>query len=288
MAVKDEEIIFRASNSGSLMMDKKGAVLTPRQAKELATYEFREEQAKLDPKKALTAKMRQEMEYYQKKRDAPYELSGTAKEMVEQLWRQQEKGIPHLVTSKYMEKGHWAEEDGITLLTEVDGIFYKKNTERRINKMFTGMCDINKKIKGSKVIQDVKSSWDAVTFMKMTMSTLEEWQGRIYMKLYGADEFWLRRCLVDCPEHIWEGERYRFCINNNIIDDEAPENKALIEEFRKTLFFSENPLITPQERVKTIKVERDDELFKTIEERVPAARAYYKSITLNQIVEQND
>jgi hypothetical protein len=53
-----------------------------------------------------------------------------------------------------------------------------------------------------KVVHDVKCSWNAETFMSATPDVNYEWQGRIYMELWYADEFHLRYCLVDCPPHL--------------------------------------------------------------------------------------
>ena len=279
----DNDLLLHASVAGSLMIDKKGAVITPIQLAELEAFLFREEQAKLDPKKRLTAKMTEKKEYLIAKRDKPFELSDTAKTMLEQVWRQNVKNIPNLVTSKYMEKGLWVEEEAITLLTEVDGRFYVKNKERKFDDMFTGECDINSVIPDvGKVIQDVKANWDSVTFMGAKLTPLWEWQGRVYMELYDADEFWLRCCLMDAPSHILEGEKFRFASRHGIIDQETPEAEALIDAFERTMMFSNNPTITPRERVKTFKIKRDKELFKEIRKRVPVAREYYRTIQLNQ------
>lgn len=284
----NSELLIHASVAGSLMVDKKGYVITAAELKSLAELEFKYEQFKmgnLPPRQRWTDKMEAEKARLIAKRDAPFELSDTAKRMIEEVWRLNEKGIPHLVSSKYMEKGLWMEEEGITLLTEVDGQFYKKNKERKFNDMFTGECDIICEIPGvGRVVQDVKCSWDATSFMNSDLSTLWEWQGRVYDELYDAEEFWLRCCLVDCPPHILEGEKYRFASRHGIIDMESPEHEELMAAFERTLVFSNNPLITKQERVKTFKIKRDKALYQKLRDRVPPAREYYKSIKLNQVI----
>lgn len=282
---KESEFVCHASQAGKLMMDKRGAIITPKQLKQLETLQFRQEQSKLDPKKALTAKMVSDMDYLIAKRDAPIVLSDTAKDMINRVWVFNKKGIPDLVTSKYMEKGKWAEQDGIELLTEVDGQFYVKNTERINNGMFTGECDINSLIPGvGKVIQDVKCCWSAITFINSALDIIYEWQGRVYMELYDADEFWLRYCLVDTPDHIADAERYRFASVNGIIDEATDEATQLMDFFDKTLFFSNNEKLDLDERVKTYKIKRDKKEFQKIVERIPIAREYYESIKLNQLI----
>ena len=60
--------------------------------------------------------------------------------------------------------------------------------------------------------------------------------------------------------------------------------KPMFDQIDRNLVFSTSGKYTPQERVKTFKVERDDQLFKEkILDRIPAAIDYYKTITLNQI-----
>jgi hypothetical protein len=79
---------------------------------------------------------------------------------------------------------------------------YSKNDERRYNDDHSGECDVFKDLVTKKVVHDVKCSWNAETFMSATPDVNYEWQGRIYMELWYADEFHLRYCLVDCPPHL--------------------------------------------------------------------------------------
>jgi len=95
------------------------------------------------------------------------------------------------IKSKYLDKGIYREEDAISLLTEVENIFYVKNEERRTNEDHTGECDVFKEFPDKKIVIDTKCSWDPNTFMQASPDTDYEWQGRIYMELWGADEFWL-------------------------------------------------------------------------------------------------
>lgn len=280
-----ENLLIHASVAGSLMVDKKGYVITQNELQELSGLEFKENQAKmgqLPPRQRWTETMIKRKEELTEKKNRPFELSDTAKGMIDDVWLNNVKGIPNLVTSKYMEKGLWMEEEAISLLTEIDGFFYEKNKERKFDDMFTGECDIINAIPGvGKVIQDVKCSWSVKTFMEAAeLTLLREWQGRVYLELYDADEFWLRPCLMDAPSHILEGERYRFAIKHGIIDHEEPEAAKLLEAFERTMVFSDNPNICIRERAKKVVIKRDKKLFQEIRKRVPAAREYYKNLTL--------
>ena len=284
---KKSKLIIRASFSGVVMTEKKGAVITPIQLKILQERIDRKNRFMSDQirnrKDKLTEKMEAEMEMLIAKRDAPFELSDTAKGKIEEVWRMTEKNIPTIVTSKYMEKGTFQEQLGRQMISEVDQRLYKRNTERKKKGALSGVCDVFDEMPDKKIIHDIKCCWDSKTFMNAYMTKLQEWQGRSYMELWNADEFWLRFCLVDCPDHIYENELYKFKLNNGIIDDSNPEYEEKLDNFRRTIMFSDNPNLTVEERVKTIKITRDKKLFKEFNNRVPACHDYYNSIKFNQI-----
>ena len=278
--MKSSELRFRAHRAGDLMTDKKGTI-THKQKERYQYLHDRDYESTKNEAKPLTEKMKDEMNELRKKIKAPFELSDTAKQYVFEMWAENEKGIYTTFTSKYTEKGLWTEEECLSLLTEVDDRFYKKNDHRKTNEDWTGEVDIGiHNINGKKVIQDNKSSWDFNTFFNAQMTLQKEWQARVYMELWDADECWVRHCLVDCPEHIWQGELYRWKMNNNIIDEDLPEYKPFYDKFRATLFFSDNPTLTKEERVRTFKVERNKEAYNQLKERVGHARSYYDSISL--------
>ena len=281
--MKSSEIRFRAHRAGDLMTNKKGTV-TQNQIKEYNGLVKRKADAKNGDAKPLSSNMELKMAELKAKVDAPFELSDTAKQYVFEMWAENEKGIFTTFTSKYTEKGLWTEEECLSLLTEFDDRFYKKNEERRQNNDFTGVVDIGVNvIDGKKVIQDNKSCWDLNTFWNAELNKQKEFQAHVYMELWDADECWVRHCLVDCPEHIWHGELYRWKMNNNIIDEDLPEFKHFYDKFRATLFFSDNPTLTKQERVRTFKVKRNQEKYNQLKERVGHARSYYDSISLKNL-----
>lgn len=272
-----EEIKLRASGAGNLMTDKKGTVLTENQEATLKKYEDT-----LRAGGSITAKQKETMIGYQKRRDAPVELADTAKTFVQDQWLLNNKGFWKQTDTKFTEKGLFGEEDSITMLTELDGVFYKKNTERITKGHLTGECDIVSSINGNKVIQDTKTCWDPRTFMNADMSKIYEWQLRVYMYLYDADEAWLRYCLTDCPSHIFEYEKYKLKSKFGIIDDSLPEVKPLFDQLERNLMFT-NSRYSLEEKVKTYKIKRDDEIFQKLMDRIPGAVEYYKSIKLNQL-----
>jgi hypothetical protein len=273
-----EKILFRASGIGALMTESRGAVLTENQAKELEDFDKRIR----ENGKPLTDKQK---EYYQKlkdKRDAPPELSDTAKSFIESTWLTNEKGFYEELNNKEVMKGLFCEEDALQLVSDVENYFYKKNKNRITKGHVTGECDVDVTIDGKRIIKDTKASWSPKTFMGGDLSTLYEWQGRAYMYLYDADEFQLHYCLVDCPPNLYEAEHWKIRNRYNVIDPDAEEVKPLFDQLKRNLIFSDNPAYTKEERVKTFIVTRDLEKEKQLLEKIPMAVEYYKSIKLNQ------
>jgi hypothetical protein len=274
---------FRASKVGALCTYEKGAKLTTIQGQQLKELEERDlkSQNNLLPQterpKPLTAKMKETMEELRKKRDTPPGLSGTAKAYIRELWLERELGIETNISSKYMEKGLFVEEDSIQLLREVDGIFYAKNKDRKDDGIFTGHADV---LHENKVI-DIKSSWNAQSFMKASITNDYEWQLRVYMHLFNMEEAELVFCLVDCPEHLFDYEWHRYKLNNNIIDEESNDGVKAYENFRRTLMFADNNAITKGDRIKRFSFKRDDDKFDELLDRIPLALDYYETIKLN-------
>jgi len=285
-----EEILFRASGSGALMTNKQGAVITETQLKRIDELLYE----KLNGVNAAGNKVKwtdnkiTELEGLIAKRDAPPELSDTAKAFVRKVWLQVQKGVYIDIKSKYLDKGIYAEEDSITLISEVDGHFYTKNEERKTNANHTGECDVFKKLENKKIVHDVKSTWNPETFMNSKPSIDNEWQGDIYMELWDADEFWLRFTLVDCPPHLVQREKdnakwkyYSGDMTDAELDLFEKAMEPIYDQIDRNMVYSNNPLFTKEERVKTFVFYRDREKMKLMAERVKIAREYYKTITLN-------
>tara|TARA_R110000772_G_C13310310_1_gene440350 strand:- start:19717 stop:20553 length:837 start_codon:yes stop_codon:yes gene_type:complete len=269
-------ITFRASGNGALMTNAQGCTLTEKQTLALKTYD-----SKVIEGVSLTPAQRKTYSDLKDKSKAPFQMSDTAKSYVRQIWLAREKGYWKPLKSKYLDKGIYSEEDAISLISEVDGRFYVKNTERKILGNITGECDINSTISGKRIIQDTKSCWSPDTFMQSAMTLDNEWQGRCYMHLYDADEFWLRHVLVDCPDHIYQGEIYKLKMQYNIIDETLPEHSRLFDRLKTSSIYSDNPQYTPEERVKKTIIYRDDNIFQELLDRIPAALDFYNQMRLN-------
>lgn len=286
-----EQVLFRASGAGALMTNKQGAVFTDVQKariSELLQEKLTGLNANGNKVKFEGTKKPEELAELIAKRDAPPELSDTAKAFVRKVWLKNEKGIVKDIKSKYLDKGTFNEEDAITLISDVDGIKYFKNDERFRNEDHEGECDVVEQLSDKKLIIDVKCSWDAETFMASKPSIDYEWQGRIYMELWDADEFQLRYCLVDCPAHLLQKEKefaWRKYYADTMTVEEEAELDVMMQPIRdqidRNMIYSIGDRFTKEERVKTFTFYRDKEKMKLMAERVKMARDYYKTITLN-------
>lgn len=287
----EEEVLFRASGSGALMTNKQGTVFTETQRARISEL-LQEKLTGLNVNgnkvKFEGTKKPEELAELIAKRDAPPELSDTAKAFVRKIWLQIKKGVYIDIKSKYLDKGLYAEEDAITLISDVDGVFYVKNDERLSNANHTGECDVYKEFPNKKIIIDTKCSWSPETFMNAEPDINYEWQGQIYLELWDADEFHLKYCLVDAPPHLVQREKdnakwkyYSADMTDAELDLFEKAMEPIYDQIERNMVYSNNPAFTKEERVKTFVFYRDREKMKLMAERVKMAREYYKTITLN-------
>lgn len=281
-----KEILFRCSSLGNLMVEAQEAKITEVQLKKIdqLLYEMEFGLNENGNKVKWTPNKAEELQKLIDKRDAPPQLSATAKKEVEKVWLLNEKGFYKELDNKFILKGLFTEEDGIELISDLDGEFYVKNDERVIQGFLSGECDIKFTHKdGRKIIKDIKACYDAQTFMNAVMDGIYEWQGRGYLKIYDYDEFHLEFTLNDLPPHLLESEIWKVRNRYGITDPDTPEAQPLMDQIRRNFVYSENPAYTKEERRKTFIIYRDKELEKKIDEKLELGAQYYKTITLNQI-----
>lgn len=286
-----EKVLFNASSAGALLTEKQGARFTDNQLARIKELENERDfgiNINGNKVKFEGTKKPEELAELIAKRDAPPELSDTAKALVRKVWLRNEKGIYDTIKSKYLDKGIFKEEDSISLVTEVEGVLYVKNEERIENEYFTGECDIIKDFEHKRLIIDTKTSWSAQTFME-SKSTLDyEVQGQIYMELWDADEFELKFCLVDTPENLVQREKdttkWKY-FSGDMTDDELNKMEVLMQpiydQIDRNMIFSDNPNIQKEECIKTFYFKRDRDLYAKLVEKVKLARIYYQTLTLN-------
>jgi hypothetical protein len=223
-----------------------------------------------------------------KRRDAPPELSDTAKALVRKTWLKYEKGIYSQIKSKFLEKGIVKEEDSISLITEIEGVLYVKNEERINNEFFSGEPDIVKDFEDKRLIIDTKTSWSAETFFSAEPTLDYIVQGQIYMELFNAEEFQLKFVLVDTPENLVQREKdnakWKY-FSGDMTDAELDELENLMqpiyEQIERNMIFSTNPNIKKEECIKTFYFKRDREMYAKLVERAKLGREYYQTLKLN-------
>ena len=115
-----------------------------------------------------------------------------------------------------------------------------------------------------------------------------EVQGQIYMELYDADEFELKFCLVDTPEHLIQREKdsqkYKY-YSGDMTDAELDllekSMQPIYDQIDRNMIFSNNERIKKEECIKTFCFKRDRDLYQKLVDKVKLARIYYATLTLN-------
>lgn len=187
------------------------------------------------------------------------------------------------IYSKYLEKGLLMESDSLRKLSDLDGYFYTKNTERKSNDYVSGECDTLSKHS----VIDIKSSWDIFTFNKMKIdgiSKLYEYQLRCYMDLYDKPEAEVVFVLNDPTESLLTDEHMRIQRNYSDIDSEFEANPEMLAAFQKDLEALDNRFMLKERlsleaRVHRIKIERDDELTAKLYDFIAEAQPEFLRIS---------
>jgi hypothetical protein len=204
------------------------------------------------------------------------ELSKTAKTHLKSIYIREKYGRQKDVVTKQMQKGLDVEEESITLLSRVQKKMLYKNEERLNNGYITGLPDIfeGENIRNAKSITDIKSSYDLFSFLGNIGEPLDRdyyYQLQGYMALSGAPIAYIAYCLVNTPQNIIDGEKYRLLKSMNVISEESPEFVKEAMKIEKNLTFDDIP---KEERVLIFKVEKDDDIIEKINLTVIKARTY--------------
>src|SRR3990167_6016671 len=218
------------------------------------------------------------------------------------------------ITNKYLEKGNAREEDSITLLSAVDGSFFKKNTVRLTNDFLTGEHDMHLgdfkfaegpngtfiMISPADETLDTKSSWSIHTFMNSANKKVDSdyfWQGQGYMALTGAKKHTVALCLVNGTDQAILDAKRKLQWKLGILDpsgqaQDSPFIKGCIEIeknhiFDLRAFREEYPHmdldsdtenwefdIPMEKRVRRFTFERDQESINSIYQRVKDCRIW--------------
>lgn len=191
-------------------------------------------------------------------------------------WNKYKKGSVGATESLSLEKGTIAEWESISLLSQVDGIKYKKNKKLYTNEYLKGYPDIVVKKPYIKVI-DVKSSFDLNSFLFNQDGGLPaeyEFQMLGYLDITKADYGEVCFCLVNTPAEIIAQQirstKQKYFLYGK--SDEALENR--IKFINDSMIFDDIPA---KRKVIRYRVNPNPDKMKEIYERVIIAREWLQS-----------
>jgi hypothetical protein len=206
------------------------------------------------------------------------EISETAKKELIKIYVREVYGRDKEITSKYIEKGLAVEEDSITLISRVNGIFLKKNDQRFENDFITGEPDV------VNPLYDTKSCWDIHTFYEHKSKELKKeyfWQMQGYADLLTADFGTVAFCLIDTPLGIIEDEKKRLYYKMDVATMENPEYLKACEALEKEMTFADIPM---EERTHEVKVKRSPEMMQQFYNRVPLLREWLNEFANQKVL----
>lgn len=200
-------------------------------------------------------------------------LSKTCKNELVKIYVESTYGRSSFIMNKYIQKGLQCEDDSITLLSRLHKRFYVKNEEKFQNQYITGTPDIIYMDGETKVVRDIKTSWDIFTFFgnDPNPSKLEKdyfWQVQGYMALTGAQKAFVDFCLVNTPQPLIDKEKYH--LERTIGVD---NHEVLNEAFEKMERLAKYDDIPMEKRLISIEVPRCENSIKSIYSRIAECRA---------------
>jgi hypothetical protein len=180
------------------------------------------------------------------------------------------------ITSKFLEKGTMVEENAIDLYSLVKGDFFKKNEDKLSNDFICGTPDIIHEEGSSKIIIDIKSSFDIYTFAKSMKAEnkMYYWQVQSYMALTGAKKAIIAYCLVDTPDPIIERE-IKKALYQSGIGENTPDFIAYATEMRNFYQYSDIP---KEKRVFERSYEFNQDDIDALYKRIIECRTYLNNI----------
>lgn len=221
-------------------------------------------------------------------------MGETAKKEFVKLYIRKYFGREKRIENKYIDKGNKREQDAITLLSDIDNVFYRKNTERLNNEFTTGEPDLytGPALIGTEEIIDTKNSWDIFTFREANEKDYK-WQRVDYMWLTGARRGTTAFCLLNgTVEAILDAKRkasWKYGIdpemNPSYVDECQLIERNMI--FDMGAFLKENPNfdfhsvvsdwtwdIPKEKRIKKFTLERDESDIEALKARIIEGRKF--------------
>lgn len=175
--------------------------------------------------------------------------------MEEYSWKTQGmvRVTKELVDIPQMQKGTLVEPDSLRLLSLVDGVTYNPNRdengkrERVNNEFLSGEVDayVGESIMTATRIPDIKSIWDYPTFLCKIHEDLtkgNDLQVKGYLDITGAREGEIANCLINTPEHIINGLKWKLLNKTDGATEENPEFKEKWSILERSMYFDSIPV----------------------------------------------
>jgi len=222
-------------------------------------------------------------------------LSLTCTKFVENWIKETHYGRSFQIDTMPIRKGNETEIEATALVSAFLNEKLTRDNKALSNDYLTGHLDIDWFEK--RIIIDTKVCKDFSTFpiLDKEIELAYYWQGQGYMDLTGYDECWFAKCAINTPLHELERmEKATWFRLMDIYGDESSEYfQADHEEFLKNLFMAhviDNSIsikgytldnfgiaeIPKDQRVKIIKVQRNQADIDLIKPRVEEIRAFLK------------
>lgn len=194
-------------------------------------------------------------------------LGDTAKSECLKTFLGAKYGYHEEIHTDAMMKGKLLESEAIGILSEYEGTFLKKNTERRSNDYITGECDV---IGKNKVIYDIKISENIRTFFDVDeVSKNYYWQSQGYMELWGIANYKLTYVLMPDTDEMIERKIARLSFHLVGNDFELAQKQII----HNNQIIKNIPL---SDRIKIFNIEYNNKDISSLYERVEECRKYIK------------
>lgn len=196
-------------------------------------------------------------------------LSQTTKSYLQELALEEMYGIKKEFNSRYTDKGNEVEQDSIELTERVLELgFVTKNEDYFENDYIKGTPDIIT----DKMVIDVKSSWNALTFPWFEDELPNKdyyYQVQGYLWLTGKQFGMVAYCLVNTPENIVNDEIRRTAWAKYEIEPSE-------ETIRDVMSAHNFDHIQEDRRVKAFLFNYDEHVIEQIKTRIEECRYYYQ------------
>jgi len=226
-----ENWLCRSSSGGHILTAREG--ITESQLKELQALLQRKMDSTDNPKLKLTENMEKKLSELIAKRDAPDSLPSGAITHLEDVFRSQFWKRRRLLFNKFLDKGNYAEQEGLALKSFVDNDFYEKNDEHFSNEYAQGTPDHV----GEDLVIDIKCNYDMDSFDKAELTKIYEWQLKFYLWLTGKTKGQLVYTLVNTPYHQLIAAKKTLWYQLNMPDQEEDRWIEAVQQLERNMIF---------------------------------------------------